>query len=181
MGRPLGKCLNCRKNGFISKFTANLAFFKLTENLALSPNLQLIWLFLCILSQFGSFSECTIKCLLPLQIDRQFSSFSECKDNLALSLNVQPIWLFLWIYSQFGSFSEFTAHSALSLNVLLSVYYTSIGEVSKDFKGLTWETVIGETDRSYIISYMGDSNSRDSRAMMASSCYYNTRLATVCL
>ena len=64
VGRLLGKCLKFRKIGFISKFTTNLAFSKLTEKLALSPNLQLVWLFLRIYSQLGSFSKCTIKCLL---------------------------------------------------------------------------------------------------------------------
>ena len=47
-------------------FTDNLAFSKLTDNSALSPNLQLIQLFLQIYSQFASFSKCTIKCLIYL-------------------------------------------------------------------------------------------------------------------
>ena len=36
---------------------------------------------------------------------------------------IDPIQLFLWTYSQFGYFSEFTANSALSPNVILSVYW----------------------------------------------------------
>ena len=63
-GRLLGKCLNFRKIGFISKFTAILALSKLIDNLTLSPNLQIIQIFFWIFSWFGFFSECTIRCLV---------------------------------------------------------------------------------------------------------------------
>ena len=69
VGRLRGKCLNFRIIGFISKFTTNLAFSKLTDNFALSLYFQQIWLFLWIYSQFGSFSsfsKYTIKCILPV-------------------------------------------------------------------------------------------------------------------